>query len=180
MWKFYVLQTKIMQKFKKIWLFLLGIILPICINFLYNPCLWELSDWNPIIPNMKTESTTTIDEQETIEISQWSHRISRKIKWILRLPEPENYTTWLWYVTTLIQIAINRLLSLLGFIALVYMIYCGFLILSSWNNDTNASKGKKGISTAALALAWIGLSRLIVSAIIRLIKALSNSWMNTQ
>lgn len=172
-----------MQKFKKIWLFLLGIILPIWINCLCNPCLalrhWgELSDWNPTIPNMKTESTTTIDSQRTEDIDQWSHRISRKIKWILRLPQPENYNTWLWYVMALIQIAINRLLWLLGTVALFYMIYCGFLVLSWWSDDKNASKGKKWISTAALALAWIGLSRLIVSIMIRLIKARSNSWMN--
>ena len=166
-----------MLKVKKIWLILLGIMLPICINFLYNPCLWKLSDWKPIIPEMEKDSTPTIDKKEPMrEISQWSYGISRKFKWILRLDEPENYDTSLWYVLALIQITINRFLWILAVVALVYMLYCGFLIFSSWANDT--TKGKKWVKNTAIALAWIGLAWLIVSAIIRFIETMADKWTN--
>lgn len=159
-------------------MFLLGVIIYISINFLYNPCLalkhWgELSDWNPTIPKMNTSSTTKIDNKETNDIDQWSYRISRKTKWILWLDKPNDYDTWLWYVLDLIKIIINRFLWMLAVIALVYVLYCGFLVLSSWSGDTNASKGKSWIRTAIIALFWIGLSRLIVSAIIRFIKTMA-------
>ena len=55
------------------------------------------------------------------------------------------------------------------------MIYCGFLVFSSGSDDKNASKGKKWISTAAIALTGIGLSWLIISAMIRFIQRISTT-----
>ena len=167
-----------MLKFKKNWIFLLGIILPICANYLYNPCLalWSREpDRNISNPDIE-DSTTTIDYKKTEDIGDWSHWMSTKSKWILQLPKPENYDTWLWYVTALIQIVINRVLWILASVALIYMIYCGFSILLAWSNDADVSKGKKWIRTAAIALAWIGLSRLIVSAMIRFINYITDKW----
>jgi hypothetical protein len=164
-----------MLNLKKIWIFLLGIILPFWFSLQYTQ--WWLSTGDPRDPEINEESTTKIDGKETEDIDQWSHWMSEESKWILHLPKPENYNTWLWYVMALIQIALNWLLWILALVALVYMIYCGILVLTSWSDDKNASKGKKGIRTAAIALAWIGLSRLIVSAIIRFITEMTDKWM---
>lgn len=166
-----------MPKLKKIWLYILGIILPLWFYFSYTPCLW-LSDWSPRLPDINSDSTTKVNNNPTESIDQWSHLISEKLKWILQLPKPETYNTWLWYVLALIQIAINRLLWMLALVALIYMIYCGFLVLTAWFDEKKASTGKKWISTSAIALAWIGLSRLIVSAIIRFITVMTDKWMS--
>ena len=161
-----------MQKLKKIWLFLLGIMIPFWLCFQYVQ--WgTLRTWDPKLPEMDTDSTTKIDNIPTENIDQWSHRMSEKTKWILHLPEPNDYDTWLWYVIALIQIAINWLLGMLAVIALVYILYCGFLILSSWSDDKNVSKGKKWISNAAVAIAGIGLSWLVISAMIWFINIIS-------
>lgn len=167
-------KQKIMLKLKKIWLSLLWTILSVWITFLCNPCLWALSNWNPIIPPTNTNTDPKINQKNVSSIEGWSHWMSEESKWILHLPKPGDYNTWLWYVIALIQIAINRLLWILAIVALIYMMYCGFLILSSWSDETKAWKGKKWISTAAIALAWIGLSRLIVSAILRFITIMAN------
>lgn len=101
----------------------------------------------------------------TGKIGDWTYDETDKLQWILKLPEKSDYTTRLWYALKLIQISINWILGILSTIALIYMLYCGFLVFSSWAGD-NAKKGKKWISTAAIALAWIGLSWLIISAMV--------------
>ena len=72
-------------------------------------------------------------------------------------------------VMDVIKKAINYALGLLSLVALVYLIYHGFLILTAAGDDTQYKKGIKGIQYAAIAIAGIGASWLIVSAIFRLI-----------
>jgi len=134
----------------------------------------NLNQWDPIIPHWNSNSTPIISGNNVEEISQWSSSFSERLNWIVHLPEPWNYSTSLWYTIALIQILINRILWMLAFIALIYMLYCWFLVLSAWSDDGNAGKGKKGISNAAIALAWIGLSWLIVSVIIWFINLITN------
>lgn len=74
----------------------------------------------------------------------------------------------------LIQIIINYSLGILAFIALIYLVYCGFLMLSSAGNDKQYDKGKAWIKVAAIALIGIGLSWLIVSLILRFIVKLTS------
>lgn len=64
---------------------------------------------------------------------------------------------------------VNYALGLLSLIALVYLIFNGFLILTAGGDDTQYKKGLKSIKNALIAIAGIGASRLIVSAIFRLI-----------
>ena len=131
-----------------------------------------IDDWwaNPT-PYVREVSVNDpiIDEHPAEDIHGGSKTMSDKVSWIINIPQPENYDTSLWYVLALIQIAINWTLWILSLVALIYMIYCGFLVFSSGSGDTNATKGKKWIKTAAIALAWIGLSWLIISVIIWLI-----------
>jgi hypothetical protein len=72
-------------------------------------------------------------------------------------------------VMDLIKSIINYALWMLGLVALVYLIYHGFLIVTATGDDTQYKKGLKGIKFAAIAIAGIGASWLIVSGIFRLI-----------
>lgn len=121
------------------------------------------------------DSTPMVDTWEVESISQWSHTFSEKLWWILHLPRKDDYTSRLWYLTSLIQISVNWLLWILAFVVLVYMLYCGFLVLFSWSDDKNASKGKKWIANAAITLAGIGLSWLIISVMIWFINLIANA-----
>jgi hypothetical protein len=74
----------------------------------------------------------------------------------------------------LLQTIINYALWLLAFIALVYLSYHGFLMLSAAGNDKQFDQGKSWIKTATIALVGIGMSRLIVSLILWLIKQIAS------
>ena len=158
-----------MKYFKQIWITLLGIFGLLVINFWH--C--ELNTPWPTTNVFDWDSTPTIDSQEIKDVNEWSKTFSDKLEWILRLPKKSDYPTSLWYVTSLIQITINWLLWILASVVLVYILYCGFLILSSWSDDKNVSKGKKWISNAAVAIAGIGLSWLVISAMIWFINIIS-------
>jgi len=64
-----------------------------------------------------------------------------------------------------IRSIINYALYFAAFIALVYLIYHGFLVLTAAGDDTQYKKGLSGIKYATIAIIWIGLSWLMVSAI---------------
>ena len=163
------LHDTVMKIIKQLWIIAFSIVSVFVINLWY--CL---PTWQPIQTPFEAESSPIIDDKEIENINEWWKTFSDKLEWILRLPQKNDYATSLWYVTSLIQISINWLLWILAFVALVYMLYCGFLVFSSWSDDKNASKGKKWISTAAIALAWIWLSWLIISAMIRFINIIAS------
>lgn len=68
-----------------------------------------------------------------------------------------------------IKNAINYALGMLWLVALVYLIYHGFIMLTAAGDDSQYKKGLKGIKFAAIAIIGIWLSRFIVSGIFRLI-----------
>ena len=158
-----------MKILKKIWLLLAWFAVLLWVNFGFSKLIGNTPEYistdhgndDPIV------SGNTIDNHESI--NQWSNTLSNKLNWIIHIPQSNEYETSLWYIIKLVQFTINRLLWILSFIALVYIIYNGFLIFISGSEDKNASKGKKWILTGAIAIAWIGLSWLIISAIIWLI-----------
>lgn len=115
----------------------------------------------------------TIDDTDINNIAEWTSYETNKLEWILQFPERDQYSTTLWYAIRLIQVSINWILWILATVALIYMLYCWFMVFSSWANDKNAQKWRKWISTAAIALAWIGLSWLIISAMIWFINILT-------
>lgn len=118
----------------------------------------------------------TIDSTNMESIPQWTYDTTYdKLQWILQFPQRSEYSTTLWYAIRLIQVSINWILWILATVSLIYMLYCWFLIFSSWADDKNTQKGRKWISNAAIALAWIGLSRLIVSVMIWFINTLTKA-----
>lgn len=155
---------------KQIWIIIFSIVSVFITNLWYCLRTWPITenfDWD-------WGSTPIMNNKEIDDINEWWKSFSDKLKWILEIPQKENYNSSLWYVTTLIQVIINWLLWILSFVALVYMLYNWFLVFSSGSDDKSASKGKKWISTAAIALAWIWLSWLIISAMIRFINNISS------
>jgi hypothetical protein len=168
-----------MLKLKKIWLFLLGIMVVFGFNLQFTH--W-LKDWYPRDHqhNQWSQwqlrySTPTVDEEEISETDPiWSGSLVmwNKTKWILHLPQASEYKTELWYALSLIKIAVNWILGMLAFVAVIYVLYCWSLILSSGSDDKSAEKWKKWIKTASIAIAWIALAWLIISAMIWFIQIL--------
>jgi hypothetical protein len=72
-------------------------------------------------------------------------------------------------VMTVVKNLINYALWMVALVALVYLIYHGFLILTAAGDDTQYKNWLKWVKFAAIAMAGIGLSWLIVSAIFWLI-----------
>lgn len=169
-----------MLKFKKIWLFLLGIMVIFWFNLQFTDwlCLqrdhcidgvWSQKEYRPSDPSIDWEGITGD------VIWSWTYAMWEKSTWILHFPHADDYDTELWYFLALIKIIINRILGIMTFIALVYMLYCGFLVISAWSNDKNVEKGKQWVKSAAIAIAWIWLAWLIISAMIRFIKVITDA-----
>lgn len=72
-------------------------------------------------------------------------------------------------VMDVVKNIINYALWMIALIALVYLIYHGFIMVTAAGDDTQYKKGIKGIKYAAIAMVGVGMSRLIVSAIFWLI-----------
>ncbi len=168
-----------MLKIKKIWLLLLWIMLIFGFNFQYAQWLRtgpRDHDNQQRTQNKDRPSVWKIGDSEisgTDDIWSWSKAIADKSLWIINLPQSTDYENELWYVIALIQIAVNRTLWILSFITLIFILYNWFLILSSGSDSKNAEKWKKWITTSAIALAGIAISRLIISIMIRLIRSFS-------
>ena len=162
-----------MKILKKIWILLLWFIMIFCINFNY----WNISSpWFNIEHNQyNIKPIIWNNDINENPISQWSNIFSNKLSGIIHIPQTDEYNTSLWYIMALVQITINWLLWILSFVALVYMLYCWFLIFSSWSDDKKSGKWKKWITTAAIAIAGIGLSWLIISIIIRFINNIATA-----
>ncbi len=65
----------------------------------------------------------------------------------------------------LVKNIINYVLGFLALVALIYLMYNGFLILTAGGDDTQYKKGIKSLQYAIIAIVWVGASWLIVSVI---------------
>lgn len=117
---------------------------------------WTISDpirdWASQIVNPKDETT--------------------KLEWILSNEKDEAITTHddaVYKTMGIIKNIINRALWLLSFIALLYLIYHGIIMLTAAGDEWKFKKWLKWIKYAAIALAGIWLSWFIVSFIFRII-----------
>ena len=66
---------------------------------------------------------------------------------------------------------INYALAWLSTVALLYLMYHGFIILTAASDDSKYKEGMKGIKYAAIALIWIGFSWIFISVIFRVVQA---------
>lgn len=168
-----------MVKLNRIWIFLLCVVIFLGFNYQYaqwlgtrdhNDTYRTQGDERPSDPEV---DGTWVDIENPI--SQSTTITSNKSIWILHLPRSDNYDTELWYLLAIIQIAVNWILWILAFVALVYMLYNWFLVLSAGSDDKNVSKWKKWVKTAAIAIMWIWIAWLIVSAMIWFIRVITAS-----
>ena len=58
---------------------------------------------------------------------------------------------------------VNYALGLVSFVALCYLIYHGFLMVTAAGDDKQYNKGMDGVKFAAIALVGLGVSRYLVS-----------------
>jgi hypothetical protein len=81
-------------------------------------------------------------------------------------------------VMQIIKNVINYALWLLSLISLVYLIYHGFLMITAAGDDTQYKKWLKWLKFAAIALAWIWLSWIVISFIFYIIQWLRTDTLN--
>ena len=74
---------------------------------------------------------------------------------------PANNTITYW-----VGFYINVLLAIVGIVAVAFLIYGGFLYLTSGGNEEQAESGKKVIQNSIIGLVIIILSYIIVTVII--------------
>jgi len=72
-------------------------------------------------------------------------------------------------ITKTIQNFINRVLAILAFIALILLLYWGFMMLIAAGDEEKYSKGFTILKQVSLWLVFIGLARIVVSMIFRVI-----------
>ena len=72
-------------------------------------------------------------------------------------------------ITNIIKTIVNYALSIIGLVAMVYLIYHGFLVMTAGTNEEQAGKWRWGIKYAAIAIVGIAISWFIVDFILRLI-----------
>ncbi len=69
---------------------------------------------------------------------------------------------------------INYALSLLSFVALIYLMYHGFIILTAAGDDSKYKEGLKWIKYALIAIGGIGLSWIFISTIFWVVNSFAN------
>ncbi len=112
-------------------------------------------------------------------LRQWAYNIIQPewgtgtLSWIVGVgnqisshPEAQNK------VMQVVKNIINYVLGMLALVALVYLLYHGFMMVTAAGDDAQYKKGMAGIKYAAIAIAGIGASWLVVSWIFRLIALL--------
>lgn len=113
----------------------------------------------------------------TGSIERWSYGIiggdsvnpDEKISSILETDKITKHKTAMDNTLDLVKKTINYLLWFLWLVALLFMIYHGFLMLTAAGDDAQYKKWLKSIKYAAIAIWWIWISRLFVSFVFWLI-----------
>ncbi|MCF7834989.1 hypothetical protein K9M48_02945 [Candidatus Gracilibacteria bacterium] len=122
---------------------------------------------NPISDPIREGAFKIIDADATNTIS------SDELNGIANPGLISDHSTALGETMSIVKNIINYTLGLIGLVALVYLIYHGFLMVTAAGNDAQYKKGIKGLQTAVIALAGVGLSRLVVSFIFWIIAYIS-------
>lgn len=100
----------------------------------------------------------------------WSSQIS----WLVWTDdEITEYSIAMRKIMKVIQNVVNYFLWILWVVALIYLIIHWFMILTAAGDDSKMKKWLKWVKNAFIAIAWIWLSRLIISFILWLINTLT-------
>ena len=105
--------------------------------------------------------------------AQWGAQKTENLPWLPGLDAKKwiinNPTTAADTVMASVKNVVNRWLGLLAFIAIVILVRAGFKMLFNANDDGEQKKAFATVRNVAIALIFIGCSRLIVTAIFRLV-----------
>jgi len=77
----------------------------------------------------------------------------------------DNETAWV-KATNLMKWFLNYVLWLIGLVAMLYLLYHGFLALTAWSDDDQRKKWIAGIKYAAIAIVWLAVAWFIISLIL--------------
>jgi len=125
----------------------------------------------------KTVNTDKIDDP----LRWWSYMIisnketkgdndnENSIKWIVDIWEISDHGSAQLSVLNIIKSMINYFLWLTGLVALVYLLYHGFLMVTASGDDTQYKKWLKWIKYAIIAIVGLWTSFFIISLIFFLI-----------
>lgn len=118
----------------------------------------------------------------TDPVRQWIEKVvdanddnnpDQKLIWVINPWLISDHETAMNSTMQIIKNLINYALGLLSLIALIYLIYHGFLMLTAAGNDTQYKTGFKWLKFAIIALVWVWLSWLMVSFIFWIIASFS-------
>lgn len=140
--------------------------------------LWQ----NETILNTDPENAlSTYDNNNPISdpIREWAYKIidadptntisNNELQWIANPGLISDHNTALSETMTIIKNIINYTLGIIWLVALIYLLYHWFLMVTAAWNDAQYKKGLKWLQTAIISLAWVWLSRFVVSFIFWLI-----------
>lgn len=114
---------------------------------------------NPITDPLRQWAYKIIDADSTNTIS------NQELWWIVNPGLIQDHWTAMNSTMAIIKNIINYALWLVSVIALVYLIYHWFLMVTAAWDDTQYKKWMKWLKFAAIALVWIWLSWLVISFI---------------
>ena len=141
----------------------LAIQVPQTDNYILNENDQQVLDTSKIQDPIRDGAFSAIDSDAA---SKWSGELNGIVGVNNKI---NDHTTAKARTLQVVKNLINYALGLLSLVALVYLIYNGFLMVTAAGDDAQYKKGLKSIKYAAIAIAGIGLSWLIVSFIFRLI-----------
>lgn len=163
-------------------------ILACCIVFVFGFFFFmNVSNAQIIYPNdgfsdyVNKDSSDVVDTTNIVDpIRDWAWNIiesgSSKVDWIIGSDTKiKNHDDALKRWLSLVQNVMNWAIGLLWFVALVYLLYHGFLVLTGAWDEEKTKKWWKGLKIAATAIVWIWLSWLFVSFIFWLIEILAGT-----
>jgi len=151
---------------------------------LLNNAFWQFELWNTstILTTDINEAVNTDVWSATIwdPIRQWAYQVVRSDDWDYTLAwivdndnEITQHSTALNRTLWIINNIINRALGILSLVALIYLIVHWFIMITAAWDETKYKKWLKWIKYAAIAIAWIWLSRFIISLIFRIIEGIT-------
>ena len=85
----------------------------------------------------------------------------------------DSFTTALDKVMIVAQKVMNYVLSFLALIAIIYLIYYGYILLFNSSDDASTKKAYGAVTNAAWAIIGIWVSRLIISAAFAVVARIS-------
>ena len=130
----------------------------------FNKTVWYvfgfLPEWTTDSRSYTKEKGDFLGEVWNEPIRQWAWWIWENVEWIAE--KDSDYQGWfLNYVSDII----NYILAIAAFVALIYLLYHGFLVITAAGNEDKYKKWLWWLKYWTIALVGIWVSRFIISLI---------------